>query len=56
MFTTCKAELIINKVDNGFTLKWEQEKEKESEGYFGPSGFEIILDKESLLARISSLL
>lgn len=56
MFTQCKAELIINKVDNGYTLKWEKEKAASEEGYFGPAGFEILKTQEELLARIAAIL
>ncbi len=55
MFTNCNAELIINKLDNGFTLKWEKKREKDSQEMFGPSGFEIISDPEALLQRIKEL-
>lgn len=38
MFTECNAEIIINNLDNGYTVKWEKKKEADSTDYFGKRG------------------
>lgn len=54
MFTQCNLEIIINQLDNGFTIKWEK-KPVVGDMIFGPRGFEIVRDKEELLARIGEI-
>ena len=55
MMNECKAKITINKVDNGFILKWEHARRSGQE-YFGDRGYEIFASKDDLMLRIHNLL